>query len=80
MCLKMFFIVDFACSGFLTTRIIAYLEVADFVPGMVNIGNDIAFLYLLVVDVKQDFTGGDYPQPDRFQSPVQFSLETNRGD
>ena len=49
------FVVDFAGGGFFATGVVAHLKNADFRPAAVDIGNEIAFGDLLVVDVKEDF-------------------------
>ncbi len=49
------FVVDFAGGGFFATGVIAHLKNADFRPAAVDVGNEVAFGDLLVVDVKEDF-------------------------
>ncbi len=48
-------VVDLARARFVSTRVVADLEVGDFAVGVVDIGNQIAFGNLLVVQVIEDF-------------------------
>jgi len=52
------FVVDFAGGGFFPTGVVADLEAADFRPGAVDVGNEVAFGDLLVIDVEEDFAAG----------------------
>ncbi|MFT6574066.1 MAG: hypothetical protein ACJA16_002255 [Akkermansiaceae bacterium] len=46
--------IDFAGAGFLAAGVVAGLEVGDFVPGEVDVGDEVSFGDLLVVDVAED--------------------------
>ena len=50
-------IVDFASAGFFTAWIVTTLKVADLIPAFIDIGNQVPFCDLLMVDVKKDFAG-----------------------
>ena len=49
------FVVDFTGGGLFATGVVAHLKNADFRPTAVDIGDEVAFGDLLVVDVKEDF-------------------------
>ena len=50
-------VVDFARSGLISAGIVPDLEVGNFVPGRINVGDQVPLGDLLVVDVVQDFAG-----------------------
>ncbi len=52
--LKHILIVDFAGRWLFPTWVIPYLEIRYFIPRCINVGNQVAFGNLLVVDVEQD--------------------------
>jgi len=50
-------VVDLPGGRFLPAGIIPHLEIANLIPCQVNIGNQVPFMNLLVIEVIQDLTG-----------------------
>src|SRR5690606_5749555 len=50
-------IIDLSGGGFLSARVVPYLEIGDLLPRGIDIGNQVAFLDLLVVNVEKDLAG-----------------------
>ena len=50
-------VVDLTSGGFLSSGIVANLKVGDFVPGKVDIGDEVSFVPLHVIDIIKDFAG-----------------------
>ena len=48
-------VIDFPCSWFFPSRIITCLEVCDFIPAGVDIGDEVPLADLLVINVEEDF-------------------------
>ena len=55
-CLNVF-VIDLSTSGFLAARIVAGLEIGNFIPATIDIRNEVSFGDLLMVDIEQDFAG-----------------------
>jgi len=51
-------VVNLARCGFFASRVVTDLEVSDFIPGHVHVGNQIALGDLLMVQVIEDFHTG----------------------
>ena len=49
------FVIDLTSSRLFTAWVVTNLEVCDFVPGPVDVGDQVAFGDLLVVNVKKNF-------------------------
>jgi hypothetical protein len=50
-------IVYLTCGGFIPSRVITAMKSGDLTPGRLNIGYQITFLNLLMIDVFHDFAG-----------------------
>lgn len=50
-------IVDFPCPRFFASRVVAGLEIANLTPAQIDVGDQVAFSDLLMVNVKQDLAG-----------------------
>ncbi len=51
-------VIDLAAGRFFTARIVAGLEVGDFVPTMIDVGDEVPFGDLLMINVEQNFAAG----------------------
>jgi hypothetical protein len=51
------FVIDFSGGWFFPAGVVADLEICSFVPGRIDIGNNIADLDLGVINIVEDFAG-----------------------
>ena len=50
-------IVDLARPGFFAPWVITTLEICNFIPAIIDVWDEVSFTDLLVVNIKQNFTG-----------------------
>lgn len=58
-----FGVVDLTGAGLFSARIISCLEIAYLGPTLVDVGNEVSFGDLLMINVKQDFAGRTIDRP-----------------
>ena len=51
-------VIDFARSGLFAAWVVADLEIGDFIPAAVYVGNQVSFADLLMVKVVKNLAGG----------------------
>ena len=73
-------IIDLAGPGFLAPGIVADMKTGDFPPGKVDIGNQVAFGDLLMIEVIDDLAAGMIDRPADIIGSEQLSSKTGRGD
>src|SRR5690606_23201102 len=50
-------IVDLARSRFFSSGVVPYLKVGDLIPAKIDVGNEVTFVALHMVDVVENFAG-----------------------
>lgn len=55
--LEDFTVVDLAGAGLFAAGVVTTLEIRDFIPGVIDVGDEISFGDLLMIDVKEDLAG-----------------------
>ena len=53
--LKDLAVVDLAGAGLFATGVVTTLEIRDFIPAVINVGDEVSLGDLLVVNVEEDF-------------------------